>query len=170
MYTLFKAKCAYLLGKGKSKGAFHFSVVAAYHKSENESKNESETTHRKFNIIFYPTREDLTLQSLGIDLSKLQKGRKDSFIIPRCPYSDAQMKFILPNITRCAASFDELKQCVGKNGVVKENRFYTDDASGQYFVKESLFQREYDFRIFSETFEGRDILLVDNGIDLLKSK
>ena len=164
MSTLFKAKCAYLQGKGKSKGAFHFSVVAAYRTSENDSK----PTHRKFNIIFYPTREDLTLNSLGVDFNGLKKDRKESFIIPKCPYSEAQMKFILPNITRCADSFDELKQCVGKNGVVKENRFYTDDASGQYFVKESLFQREYDFKSFSDTFQGRDILLMDNGIDLFK--
>lgn len=164
MQTLFKAKCAYLPSNGKSKGAFKFSVVAAYRTSEKDPK----PAHRKFNIIFYPTREDLLLQSLGIDFSSLQKGRKESFIIPKCPYSEAQMKFILPNITRCADSFDELKQCKDRYGNLKENRFYTDDASGQYFVKESLFQREYDFKSFSDTFEGKDILLMDNGVDLFK--
>ena len=159
MTKLIRAKCAYVTGKGSTKGGFHFSMVAEYH------ENDSAPTYKKYNIIFYPTRDDLKAENLNIDFEKLVKNRKESFIFSKNPYSTEQMKAILPNIRRIAANFEELEQCVNrKTGIKKETRHLKDDESGQYFAKEMRFIEQIDFIAFHDAYKDREIILVDKGV------
>jgi hypothetical protein len=158
MSKLIRAKAAYVTGKGQTKGGFHFSIVAEYQNTEKEA------SYRKFSTIFYPSRADLKAENLGIDFGKLLKDRKESYVIAKCPYTPTQLKFILSNLRRIAANFDDIKQCTDKKtGQLKDVRHLKDDESGQYFAKEIRFIERIDFVNFNEIYpkEQQHILVAD---------
>lgn len=161
MDKIVTAKCAYLTGNGNSKGGFHFSMVAEYHTTENPPKAK----YRKLNVIFYPTVVFLKAENLGIDFSKLQKNRKDSYVFNECPYSPEQLKnFILPSLRRIVVNFEELEHPINrKTGQPRlDSRFLTDKDSGQFFATETRFIEKQDFVNFSEAFKENAIKIVEN--------